>query len=118
MVSAIFIGNITRKPELSYTPNTQTAVCRFSIAVNSPKRNGEEQEADFYRITVWGKQGETCERYLDKGRKVAVFSSRIKTGSYDKDGVKIPTFDVIADRVEFLDSGSVGFRETDEDEPF
>lgn len=106
MNSVILIGRLSRDPELSYTPNTNTAVGRFTIAVDRPKRDGEDQGADFIRITVWGRQAETCDRYLAKGRQVAVHG-RIQTGSYkDRNGETVYTTDVVADRVEFL--GSAG----------
>ena len=106
MNSVILIGRLARDPELSYTPNTQTAVGRFTIAVDRPRRDGEDQGADFIRITVWGRQAETCDRYLAKGRQVAVHG-RIQTGSYkDRNGETVYTTDVVADRVEFL--GSAG----------
>ena len=102
MNTVILIGNLTRDPELSYTPNTQTAVCRFDIAVNRPKRNGEDQGADYPRITVWGRQAENCGKYLSKGRKVAV-RGRLQTGSYtNREGQKVYTTEVVADNVEFL----------------
>ena len=104
MNSVILIGRLARDPELSYTPNTQTACCRFTLAVNRPRRDGEDQGADFIRITVWGKQGENCDRYLSKGRQCAVMG-RIQTGSYkDRNGQTVYTTDVVADRVEFLGS--------------
>ena len=102
MNSVVLIGRLARDPELSYTPSNQTAVCKFTIAVDRPRRNGEDAGADFIRITVWGRQAETCDRYLAKGRQVAV-NGRIQTGSYkNKDGATVYTTDVIADRVEFL----------------
>ncbi len=108
MNQVILIGRLTRDPELSYTPNTQSAVCRFTIAVDRPRRNGEDAGADFIRITVWGRQAETCDRYLSKGRQVAV-AGRIQTGSYkNREGVTVYTTDVVADRVEFLGGGQGG----------
>ena len=102
MNSVILIGRLTRDPELSYTSNTQTAICRFTIAVDRPRRQGEDQGADFIRITVWGRQAESCDRYLSKGRQVAVMG-RIQTGSYkDRNGETVYTTDVVAERVEFL----------------
>lgn len=102
MNKVILIGNLARDPELSYTQGNQTAVCKFTVAVNKPRRNGEDQGADFIRITVWGTQAENCKRYLSKGRKVAV-SGRIVTGSYkDRNGQTVYTTDVTADNVEFL----------------
>ena len=110
MNSVILIGRLARDPELSYTPNTQTAACRITLAVDRPKRNGDAQgadyvrSADFIRVTVWGRQAETCDRYLSKGRQIAV-QGRIQTGSYkNRSGETVYTTDVVADRVEFLGS--------------
>lgn len=106
MNSVILIGRLARDPELSYTPNTQTAVCRFTLAVDRPRRQGEDAGADFIRITVWGNQGLNCDRYLSKGRQAAV-QGRIQTGSYkDRNGQTVYTTDVVADRVEFLGGGT------------
>ncbi len=105
MNSVVLIGRLARDPELSYTPSTQTPVAHFTLAVDRPRRNGEDAGADFIRITVFGKQAETCDRYLSKGRQAAV-SGRINTGSYkNREGVTVYTTDVIADRVEFLGGG-------------
>ena len=81
MNSVILIGRLTRDPELTYTPNNQTAVTHFSIAVDRPGTQGRDRQADFIRITVFGKQAENCDRYLSKGRQVAI-NGRIQTGSY------------------------------------
>lgn len=106
MNNVVLVGNLTKDPELSYTANTQTAVCRFTVAINRPKRNGEDMGADFIRVTVWGKQGENCNTYLFKGSKVAV-NGRIQTGNYvNKEGVTVFTTDVIANNVEFLGSSN------------
>lgn len=106
MISVVVVGNLARDPELSYTPNTQTAMCRFTVASNRGKRNGEDQGADFIRVTVWGRQAETCDRYLSKGRRVAV-QGRLQTDSYtNREGVKVNTVEVIADNVEFIGGGN------------
>lgn len=106
MNSVILIGRLARDPELSYTPNTQTAVCHFTLAVDRPRRQGEDQGADFLRVTVFGRQAENCDRYLAKGRQAAV-RGRIETGSYkNREGVTVNTVDIIADSVEFLGGGS------------
>lgn len=104
MNSVILIGRLTRDPELVYTPSNQTAVTHFSIAVDRPTAQGKERQADFIRITTFGKQAENCDRYLHKGKQVAV-NGRIQTGSYkNKEGQTIYTTDVIANSVEFLGS--------------
>ena len=103
MNSVTLIGNLTRDPELSYTPR-QTAKCQFTLAINRPRRNGEDQGADYIRVVVWGRQAENCDRYLAKGRKVAV-SGSIRTGSYkNKNGDTVYTTDVWANNVEFLNT--------------
>lgn len=111
MNQVILIGRLARDPELSYTPNTQAAVCRFTIAVDRPRRQGEDAGADFIRITVWDRQAENCDRYLTKGSQVAI-RGRIETGSYkNRDGATVYTTDVVADRfggVEFLGSRGQG----------
>ena len=106
MNSVILIGNLTRDPELRYsTGANQTAICRFTVAVNDRRRNPQTQEWEdnpsFIPIVVFGKQAENCDRYLAKGRKVAV-NGKIQTGSYEKDGRTVYTTEVIANNVEFL----------------
>ncbi|MCQ2546090.1 MAG: single-stranded DNA-binding protein [Clostridia bacterium] len=108
MNSVILIGNLTRDPELRYsTGANQTAICKFSIAVNDGF--GDNKKTSFIPITVFGKAAENCDRFLKKGSKVCV-NGRIQTGSYEKDGRTVYTTDVIANNyggVEFL-SGSQG----------
>lgn len=97
------IGNLARDTELKYTTGENPlAVCKFTLAVN--EGYGDKKRTDFLNIVVFGKQAESCDKFLSKGRKAAV-SGRIQTGSYEKDGVKHKTFDIIADRVEFIGGG-------------
>lgn len=97
------IGRLTRDPEVRWS--NDLAIARFSLAVDRvPGRDGQERGADFPSIVVFGKQAENCERYLVKGRKVAI-QGHIQTGSYEKDGRKVYTTDIVADRVEFLEWG-------------
>lgn len=104
MNQVCLIGRLTRNPEVRYTTGTQMAVAVFTLAIDRGKdKNGEDMGADFPRVTVFGKQAENCERYLAKGCRVAV-QGKIQTGSYeDKNGQKVFTTDVIAQRVEFID---------------
>lgn len=96
-------GRLTKDPEVRYTTGTQMAVAVFTLAIDRGKdKNGEDMGADFPRVTVFGKQAENCERFLGKGCRVSV-QGRIQTGSYEKDGQKVYTTDVIASRVEFID---------------
>ena len=82
MNSVVLIGNLTRDPELRYASGgNQTAVCRFTIAVNDGF--GENKRTSFIPIVVFGKPAENCDRYLQKGSKVCI-NGRIQTGSYEK----------------------------------
>ena len=89
-------GNLVRDPEYHVT-DSGTQICGFSIAVN---RFGSEG-VDYPRVKVFGKQAENCNKYLSKGKKVGI-TGRLQTGSYEKDGQKVYTTDVIANNVEFL----------------
>ena len=106
----VLIGRLTRDPELRYT-NSQMPVCSATLAVDRPvSRNsqdgGNDRQADFIRITLFGKQAETFSRYLTKGRQVAV-EGRIQTGSYqNQKGDTVYTTDVIVNRFEFIGSKS------------
>ena len=119
------IGRLTSDPEVRYISESQTAIATFTLAINRPLRNGEEKKTDFIRVTVFGRQAENCERYLAKGRLIGVHG-RIQTGSYtDKDGRKVYTTDVIANRVEFLEWDNKetseipsGFRAVEDECPF
>ncbi len=102
MNRVILIGNLTRDPELTETPNG-VAVCRFSIAVSRDYASQDgTRETDFFNITVWRGRAENCGKYLKKGNKVAVIGS-LQTRSYeDKDGIKRNVTDIVASDVEFL----------------
>jgi len=109
MNSVALIGRLTRDPEVRYsTGGNQMAIAKFTIAVDRERTAKEgEQSADFIGITCFGKTAELVEKYMSKGRLVGV-TGRIQTGSYEKDGRKVYTTDVIADRVQFLDRGTSG----------
>ena len=100
MNSVCLIGNLTKDPDVRYsTGSNPTAIGKFSVAVDDGY--GDKKRTSFISIVVFGKQAEICQKYLFKGSKVAV-RGHIQTGSYEKDGRKIYTTDVVADQVEFL----------------
>ena len=106
MNSVELIGRLTRDPEVRYASGSQQAVATFTIAIDRPQKEGQQKQTDYPRITVFGRQAETCEKYLGKGKMVAI-QGRIQTGSYtNKNGEKVYTTDVIANRVEFIDWGN------------
>lgn len=92
------VGRITKDIELRYTAS-QTAVTRFTVAVDRRKR---DTGADFVRCSAFGKTAELMAQYVHKGDRIGVVG-HIKTGSYERDGQKVYTVDVIAESVEFLE---------------
>lgn len=103
MNKLIIIGNLTRDPELR-TTSTGLNVCSFTVAVNRRKSANGQQEADFFRVSAWRQLGENCQRYLAKGRKVAVVGS-VSVSTYQaSDGTTRAQLEITADDVEFLSS--------------
>ena len=94
------IGRLTKDIEIRVTRDTQLSVGRFTLAVNRRKK---DDGADFINCTVFGKTADVMEKYVKKGHQVAV-CGRIQTGSYEKDGVKHYTTDVIVEDFDFLQS--------------
>lgn len=104
--NVVLTGRLAEIPELRYTPNNK-AVSHFTIAVDRPYRKDIEKQADFIRIITWGATAEFTCKYFSKGQKIAIIGS-IRTNSYtDKNtGEKKYTFDVVADKVDFVESKS------------
>jgi single-strand DNA-binding protein len=100
------IGNLTRDPELRYTPSG-VAVANLRIAVNRKfkDRTGEmKEEVCYLTVTTWDKQAEVCNQYLKKGRAVFV-EGRLQSRSWETtDGQKRSAVDVRAERIQFLGS--------------
>ena len=100
MNNVTLMGRLTRDPELKYS-QAGKAYCRFSLAV---QREFNREEADFINCLAFGKTAETIAEWLGKGRRIAL-QGRIQTGNYEnKNGDKVNTFEVVADRFEFVDS--------------
>uniref|UniRef100_A0A7C4AJ07 Single-stranded DNA-binding protein n=1 Tax=Thermodesulfovibrio aggregans TaxID=86166 RepID=A0A7C4AJ07_9BACT len=98
----ILIGNLTRDPEIRYTPSG-VAVATVPIAVNSRYKQGEElkEETLFIDAIVFGKQAETCTQYLNKGRMVLV-EGRLRERRWEYEGQKKNRFEVIASNIRFF----------------
>lgn len=100
MNKVVLIGRLTRDPELRVIPSSGKAVANFTLAVD--RIYTKEQEADFFRVTVWGKQAENVAEYLKKGSQCAV-SGSVHINKYtDRDGNMRHSTDINADRVQFL----------------
>jgi single-strand DNA-binding protein len=105
----ILVGNLGNDPEVKYTQGGM-AITTLSLATTSVRkdRDGNQQEkTEWHRVKLFGKLGEIAGEYLKKGRQVYI-EGRIEYGSYEKDGVKHYTTDIIADEMQMLGGGSEG----------
>jgi len=110
----ILIGNLGADPELRYTASG-TAVAKFRIATSETftDRQGQRQErTEWHRITAWGKLAEICGQYLSKGKQVYI-EGRIRNDSWEQDGVKRYSYEIVADNMQML--GGAGDRGTGRD---
>jgi single-strand DNA-binding protein len=104
----LLMGNLTRDPELRYSGGGQggSAICKFGLAVNRQWRDAQgqnQEEVTFVDITVFGRQAETCNEYLRKGRPVFV-EGRLQYSTWEdrESGQKRSKLDVVGERVQFL----------------
>lgn len=114
MNKVILMGRLTRDPDIKYTAGEEaTCIARFTLAVD---RRFKKDEADFIGCVAFGKTGEFIEKYVKKGTKLAI-TGRIQTGSYEKDGQKIYTTDVVVEEAEFAESKKAESETKPEPEP-
>ena len=100
------IGRLTRDADLKYTASG-LAVCKFSIAVNRSKKNGDqwENEASFFDIVLWGKQGESLSKYLAKGKSVAIDGELRQERWQQEDGQNRSRVIINANYIQLLGGG-------------
>ncbi len=112
MNKVILIGNLGTDPEIRTTASAQS-VCNFSLATSrkwTDRNSQTQEETEWHRIVVWGRQAENCKEFLSKGRQVCV-EGRLQTRQWeDKTGNKRYTTEIIAQNVQFLGGGSGGGR--------
>jgi single-strand DNA-binding protein len=101
------IGRLTRDAELRYTASGQ-AVCKFSIAVNRRRKNGDqwEDEANFFDIVLWGRQGESLNQYLVKGKMIGI-EGELRQDRWQQDGQNRSMVEIVANNLQLL-GGSGG----------
>jgi single-strand DNA-binding protein len=102
----ILVGNVGRDPEVQATPNGHK-VANFSLATNRriPRENGFEERTEWHRLTVWNRLAELAEEYIRKGDRLYV-EGRIEYASYERDGVTIPTSEVVVRELVMLGSAA------------
>ena len=103
MNKIILMGRLTRDPDVRYTPKDNIPVARYSLAVDKKFKREDGVTADFFHMVAFGKSAEFSEKYLRKGTKMLI-TGRVQTGTYEKDGVKIPFFEVVVEEQEFAES--------------
>jgi single-strand DNA-binding protein len=104
----VLIGRLTRDAELKYTANGQ-AVCKFSIAVNRRRKSGEQwvDEPNFFDVVLWGRQGETLNQYLVKGKQVGV-DGELRQDRWEQDGQNRSKVEIVAANLQLLGGGASG----------
>ena len=102
----VLIGRLTRDAELKYTAAGQ-AVCKFAIAVNRRRKSGDQwiDEPNFFDIVLWGKQGETLNQYLVKGKQVGV-DGELRQDRWEQDGQNRSRVEIVANNLQLLGGGS------------
>lgn len=104
MNKVILMGRLTRSPEVRYSQGAEpVAVARYTLAVNRRFKRKDEPEADFIPCVAFGKSGEFAEKYFRKGQLVAV-TGRLQVRSWDKDGERRYTTEVIIEEQHFAES--------------
>lgn len=104
MNKVILMGRLTREPEVRYSNGAEPlAVAHYTLAVNRRFKRKDEQEADFIPCVAFGKSGEFAEKYFKKGQMVAV-TGRLQVRSWDKDGEKRWTTEVVIEEQYFAES--------------
>lgn len=107
----ILVGNLGNDPDVKYTQGGM-AITTLSLATTSVRkdRDGNNQEkTEWHRVKLFGKLGEIAGEYLKKGRQVYI-EGRLEYGSYEKDGIKHYTTDIVADEMQMLGGGEGGQR--------
>jgi single-strand DNA-binding protein len=102
------IGRLTRDAELKYTAGGQ-AVCKFSVAVNRRRKNGDqwEDEANYFDIVLWGRQGESLNQYLIKGKQIGV-DGELRQDRWQQDGQNRSKVEIVANNIQLLGGGQGG----------
>jgi single-strand DNA-binding protein len=104
----VLVGRLTRDAELKSIASGQ-AVCKFSIAVNRSKKNGEqwEDEPNFFDVVLWGRRGEALHQYLNKGKLVGV-DGELRQDRWQQDGQNRSKVEIVANNIQLLGGGPGG----------
>jgi single-strand DNA-binding protein len=125
----VLTANLTADPDLRSLPSG-AVVCNLRVASSTLRKDGASgewiEEPNYFDVVVWGTPGESCARYLTKGRAVAI-DGRLEWREWEADGLKRQAVEIVADSVQFLatgganattDSADSGFVAIEDDDPF
>ena len=106
--NVVLVGRLTRDAELKYTASGQ-AVCKLALAINRRKKVGEqwEDEAHYFDVVLWGRQGEALNQYLQKGKQVGI-QGELRHERWEQDGQKRSRVEIVANNIQLLSGGSGG----------
>jgi single-strand DNA-binding protein len=104
----VLVGRLTRDAELKYTASGQ-AVCKFSVAVNRRRKTGDQwvDEANFFDVVLWGRQGEALNQYLVKGKMVGL-DGELRQDRWEQDGQNRSRVEIVAANIQLLGGGPGG----------
>lgn len=104
MNKVVLVGRLTKDPDVRYTQAADPlCITRYTLAVDRRAKKDGEQQADFITCVAFGRSGEFAGKYFTKGMRISV-SGRLQTGSYEKNGQKVYTTEVVIEEQEFADS--------------
>ncbi len=117
----MLIGRLGGKPELTYLPQTERAVAKFTLATNEryfkPDTNESSDRVEWHKIVAWGKLAEFCEKYLDQGKQIYL-EGKLRTRNWqDKDGNKRYTTEIEAQNITLLGKREEQIEDQDHAEP-
>ncbi|MDR1248318.1 MAG: single-stranded DNA-binding protein [Treponema sp.] len=104
----VLVGRLTRDAELKYTAGGQ-AVCKFSLAINRRRKSGDQwvDEANFFDVVLWGRQGESLNQYLTKGKMVGV-DGELRQDRWEQEGQNRSRVEIVAANIQLLGGGPGG----------
>ena len=102
----VLVGRLTRDAELKYTAGGQ-AVCKFSVAINRRRKQGDQwiDEPNFFDVVVWGRQGESLNQYLVKGKQVGI-DGELRQDRWEQDGQNRSRVEIVANNLQLLGGGA------------
>lgn len=108
-----FLGRLTADPELR-TTSSGINVTRFTVAVDRPYKKGEDKQADFINVVAWRGTAEFVTKYYRKGSSIGL-SGSLRVEKYEKDGQKLTSYVIVADKVFFVGNKAENKTETTEE---